>query len=371
MNDKYRAIGFLAAAGALVAACATAAHQSVYQGDGGDGVGSSGVGSSGVGSSTGGLTGDSALNLTGASSGGDGRAARAQRCDDSGTHCSCFNIASIGQPGCSGCEAAGNGGDTTSSFVDYLNAHSSASIDSYTTKPALTADFLAKYDVLIIQGLYDGCSGKTGSPPWSITGNLWSFSSTEIAAVKTWVAAGGGLITLSGFVSDTTEVQPLNALVEAVTNNDISYGTADVHGQDLGGQTFCLGESDPLTGWTTTLPGGGPDPITQGITDIGAFHGRPITVVAGSKAVIDNQDTTTVYAAHEDVGMGHVFTFFDEWVTYTSQWPGGTAGSVCASGCQPDAMAGAVYQVPQFWENAVNYAAQATMCPVFKIITLM
>jgi hypothetical protein len=365
MKNHYPTSGFLLAA-ALVAACATAAHESKYDGDGGNGVGSSsGFGSS---SSAGGLTGDSSLMLTGSSS-GDGRAARPQRCDADGGRCTCFNIASIGQPGCSGCEAGGNGGDTTNSFVNYLNVHSSANVDTYLTKPTLDDAFLAKYDVLIIQGLYDGCAGKTGG--WAITGNLWSFSSSEIAALKKWVEAGGGLITLSGYVSSTTEVQPLNSLVGAVTNSDITYGTADVHGQDLGGQTFCLGESDPLTGWNTTLPGGGPDPISQGVTDIGAFHGRPILVASGSKVVIDNQDTSNVYAAHEDVGMGHVFAFFDEWVTYTSQWPGGTAGSVCAAGCQADAMAGSVYQVPQFWQNAVNYAAQATMCPVFTIVTLM
>ena len=162
-------------------------------------------------------------------------------------------------------------------------------------------------------------------------------------------------------------MQPLNSLVGGVTNNDITYGPPTCTARTSAGRRSASASPTRSPDGPPTLPDGGPDPITQGVTDIGAFHGRPITVAAGSKVVIDDQDTTTVYAAHEDIGMGHVFTFFDEWVTYTSQWPGGTAGSVCASGCQPDAMAGAVYQVPQFWENAVNYAAQATMCPVFKI----
>jgi hypothetical protein len=358
-QNLSRAFGALLAAATVLAACATATHSTYDPGslDGGGGI-----------SSGGGSTSDASLNISSSSSGaGDARGTRAQRCDEAG-RCTCFNIASIGQPGCSGCEAAGAGGDTTNSFVDYLNAHSSANVDTYTTKPTLTADFLARYDVIIIQGLFDGCSGK---PTWSIVGNTWTFSSSEVSALETWVKAGGGLITLSGFVSNTTEVQPLNSLIGPLTNNDITYGTDDIHGTDLGNQTYCLGESDPLGNWVTTLPGGGPDPIGDGIAQVGAFHGRPILVASGSNVVIDNRDTQYVYAAHEDVGQGHVFAFFDEWVTYTSQWPGGTAGSVCAMGCMPDATAGAVYQVPEFWQNAVNYAATATMCPKFVIMPIM
>ena len=65
-----------------------------------------------------------------------------------------------------------------------------------------------------------------------------------------------------------------------------------------------------------------------------------------------------MYAAHEDVGQGHVFAYADEWVTYTSQSFGIDAGGNCA-----DASANVVYQVPQFWYNAISYASQATQCP--------
>ena len=60
-----------------------------------------------------------------------------------------------------------------------------------------------------------------------------------------------------------------------------------------------------------------------------------------------------MYAAHEDVGQGHVFSYADEWVTYTSQWFGIDAGGNCA-----DASANVVYQVPQFWYNAISYASR-------------
>jgi hypothetical protein len=266
----------------------------------------------------------------------DGKAARAQRCDDAG-RCTCFNIASIGLPGHTGFQ--GNGSDNTTAFTDWLNEQSSASVDMYETRPTLNAAFLAKYDVLIVQWLVDGYSGGNGM-------GYWSFSSDELQALKTWVEAGGGIITLSGYDALAEEVTPLNQIVQAVTG--MSYGTADVLGT-VSGSDYCLGESVPLAGWVQTTP------IGKHINEVGAFHGRPIE--PGPKATVDCTDGTTVYAAHQDVGQGHVFSFTDEWVTYTSQWYGIDAGAGCA-----DASANVVYQVPQFWYNAISYASQATQC---------
>jgi hypothetical protein len=266
----------------------------------------------------------------------DGKAPRAQRCDDAG-RCTCFNIASIGLPGHTGFQG---GMDSTTAFTDWLNAQSSANVDMYTTRPTLDADFLGKYDVLIIQWLVDGVSGEDGT-------GYWTFTPAETQALATWVKAGGGLIALSGYDAQTQEVTPLNQLIQATT--DMSYGTADVLGT-VSASNYCLGESDPLGGWVQTTA------VGKHIDEVGAFHGRPITT--GPKAVVDCTDGTNVYAAHEDVGEGHVFAYADEWVTYTSQWFGIDAGGNCA-----DASANVVYQVPQFWYNAISYASQATACP--------
>jgi hypothetical protein len=263
----------------------------------------------------------------------DARAARPQRCDEAG-RCSCFNIASLGLPGHTGFD---NGSDGTTAFTDYLNEQSSANVDLITTRPTIDADFLAKYDVLIIQWLATSFNGGSGS-------GYWSFAPGELAALKTWVEAGGGLITLSGYDASAQEVTPLNQLVQAVTG--MSYGTADVLAAS---SSYCLGESESLGGWVQTTP------IGQHIEAVGAFHGRPID--PGPRATVDCNDSTYVYAAHEDVGRGHVFAFADEWVTYTSQWFGIDAGPSCA-----DASANVVYQVPQFWFNAITYASQATAC---------
>jgi hypothetical protein len=265
---------------------------------------------------------------------GDGKAGRPQRCDAQG-HCTCFNIASIGMPGHTGFN---DGQDSTNAFTEYLDTQSSSTVDMYTTRPTLDADFLGKYDVIIVQWLVDGMSGGNGT-------GYWTFSSAELAALKTWVQEGGGLITLSGYDASSQEVTPVNQLLGAVT--DLSYGTADVLGSST---SYCLGETVPLGGWVQSTP------IGRGIHEVGAFHGRPVN--AGSKATVDCQDSQYVYAAHEDVGQGHVFAFTDEWVTYSSQWFGIDAGAGC-----DDASANVVYQVPQFWFNAISYASQATECP--------
>jgi hypothetical protein len=265
---------------------------------------------------------------------GDSKPPRAQRCDEAG-RCTCFNIASIGLPGHTGFQG---GQDSTTAFTDYLNEQSSANVDLYTTRPTLDAAFLGRYDVLIVQWLVDGVSGGNGT-------GYWTFSASELAALKAWVEGGGGLIALTGYDASSQEVTPLNQLMQAVSG--LSYGTTDVLGTT---GNYCLGESDPLGGWVQTTP------IGRHISEVGAFHGRPVN--PGSKSTVDCTDGTNVYAAHEDVGSGHVFAYADEWVTYTSQWFGIDAGAGCS-----DASADVVYQVPQFWFNAISYASQATECP--------
>lgn len=321
----------LAFLGAILSVVAAACAATGTHDPSGAGPGSSG-GSSGGGdmSSSGGTF------VTPSDPSEDGKAPRPQRCDDAG-RCTCFNIASIGLPGHTGFQG---GMDSTTAFTDWLNEQSSANVDMYTTRPTLDADFLAKYDVLIIQWLVDGISGEDGT-------GYWTFTAAETAALDTWVKAGGGLITLSGYDAQAQEVMPLNQLVQATT--DMSYGTADVLGT-VSTSNYCLGESDPLGGWVQSTA------IGRHIDEVGAFHGRPI--LPGPKAVVDCTDGTNVYAAHEDVGEGHVFSYADEWVTYTSQWFGIDAGGNCA-----DASASTVYQVPQFWYNAISYVSQATMCP--------
>jgi hypothetical protein len=48
--------------------------------------------------------------------------------------------------------------------------------------------------------------------------------------------------------------------------------------------------------------------------------------------------------------------------TCTSQWNAQLAGYCSVDGSTANAAA-AAYQVPQFWTNAIGYAAEATACP--------
>ena len=89
--------------------------------------------------------------------------------------------------------------------------------------------------------------------------------------------------------------------------------------------------------------------------------------MAGPKAISDCQDGTVLCAVHEDVGMGHVYVYTDEWVTYTSQWNPPTQP---ATYCNPDGSTAngdfpavqSAYQMPQFWYNALKWAASDAGC---------
>jgi hypothetical protein len=297
------------------------------------------------------------------------------RCDANGMNCRCFNVASLGYGGHVGSQLGMGGTDNTQSFGSYLNQQSNAlfaqvgcGVDIGCTnpdKPDLSdPNFLPSYDVLIFQWMAGALLPVTnggGNIEGYEGSNYWAFSQAELDALKAWVMAGGGVIVLTGYDYSSDELTPTNQILTALT--DMSYTATDTYGMtETGNAEFCLGDSDPVTGWAPA-----PDPIGENILAVGAFHGHAIQ--AGANAVIDCEDNTFgICAAHEDVGRGHVYVFTDEWVTYTSQWnPNAQPATYCAldgstaNGDFPAVQA--AYQVPQFWYNAIRYASQATGCP--------
>ncbi len=253
-------------------------------------------------------------------------------CD--GGHCTCINIASIGQPA--------HYGDTTA-FTDWLNSKSTAAVDMYTTHPTLTTDFLAKYDVLLVQWLTDSNAGP-----------YWTFTDDEVAALQTWVNGGGGLITLSGYDSNSQEVVPLNRLLSFT---DISYNMDDVLAAcptDVANRCYCWGNSVPLGPWAA-------GPIGKNIKQVGAFHGRSVNPGSAS---VDCSDASHAYAVHETIGKGRIVAYTDEWVTYTSQWLGTSSVNTSSMYTDPNNLcyeqsAANVFQVPQFWFNVISWEAQS------------
>jgi len=111
--------------------------------------------------------------------------------------------------------------------------------------------------------------------------------------------------------------------------------------------------------------------VGNNVKDIGVLDGRSIMSKDSTKVMVDETDGTTIYAAHETIGMGHVFLYGDEWLTYTGEWTGMTANCNSPpydSGYDPCYMnsPAEVFQIPQFWYNAITYAASSVTC--FKIM---
>jgi len=232
------------------------------------------------------------------------------------------------------------GMDNTAALTQWLNTKSSAVVTTYTTDTALTTDFLAQYDVLILQALED----REGGP-------YWTFDAAEVANLETWVRGGGGIITLTGYGAATAEVGPTNQLL-AFTG--LSYATDDILGTCPDNDCCCASNSVALTGWNDLHP------VAFSITRVGAFHGR--SVLGGGDVVAQG---ATVYGATKQMDAGRVFVFADEWVTYTSQWDG-TGSMTCATDPAHNYCSGRLapeyYQVPQFWYNSIKWASGDRTC---------
>jgi hypothetical protein len=294
-----------------------------------------------------------------------GDSGHGSRCDDAG-NCTCVAIASIGHEGVWGpCSS-----DTTSELQSWLNQQSTAKVVNYdSTKPTLTAAFLAQYDVLLLQWMVaNGVKYNDGAP--------WVFSPAEISALKDWVNGGGGLIVLNGYQCNDSgcTIADVTATNQLLSFTDIQFNTDDV----LDPQAPTAPPNTDYYCWGGAMPAGGPvaggavpsvgtwdqtTPLGAHMTSVGAFVARSIK---STSATVDLSDGTHNYAVHEQIGKGHVFAYGDEWVTYTGEWLGTT---VClnypytnpSDPCYQKSAA-QVFQIPQFWYNTIKYAASSVPC---------
>ncbi|KYF51722.1 hypothetical protein BE08_27540 [Sorangium cellulosum] len=327
--------------------------------NGGGGQGASGAGSSSSGtSSSSGDFGDIGLTSTGPG-GPPPDAGNQTTCDDEG-NCTCINIASIGREGVWGpCSS-----DSTTALQNWLNTQSTAQVDNYNTeKPTLTPEFLAKYDVILLQWMVTkGAQNDDGAP--------WQFSADEVKALEDWVNSGGGLIALSGYQCDGQgcTIHDVTATNQLLSFADIQFNTDGLLDPARSGCPNC-------NCWGGPLPLGGPlpgsvgtwnqdTPIGKDIRSVGAYIARSIKT---STATVDCTDGTNNFAVHKEVGKGHIVAFGDEWVTYSGQWLG-TAECLNPqmytdpnSACY-ERSAAQVFQISQFWYNAIKYAASSVEC---------
>jgi hypothetical protein len=311
-------------------------ESSALKGTGGAALGTGGdIGAGGAQ----GAGGDVTLGTGGVTSSVD---ARPQRCDDAG-NCACMNILSLGKVAHYGANS-----DSTDAFQQYLNTKSNARMTLLTDRTTITPALLAANDVVILQALED--SEYIG---------FWSYDQSEIDALASWVRAGNALIALTGYGGTPDEVDPANQLLAFA---GISYGKSDTFVSCPDNFCYCTDSSIPFSGWSANAflgahmvaPNGGPGAV-------GVFHGRPITCVDtadGPCQVVASDPQAGVVGVAKQIGKGHVFVWSDEWVTYTSQWGAtNTHGADCNGHT-----AGELYDVPQFWYNAIRWLVPDASC---------
>lgn len=305
---RFRSLAFgLGVVGALALACGGSGESKFGDGTSSGSSGASSSGSSGFGSS--GASGGS----SGSSGGGDGGAEVCDGIDNDNNGviddidvgndgiCDCLRIATLGAPGKWG------QGDVFKAWLDSRSVKGAVSLGGQVLDKAL----LEKYQVIVAQDL-------------STIGR--AYSDAEVKALKDWVDAGGGLLTLIGY-GDPSERTNVNALLAPFGT---SYDAAQILQKPNGGSTV------PITGWVA-------HPVTQGVSRVGVDNGYE---VVGNGTTLATEQGKTMLKAQQ-VGRGHVLVWGDEWITYDSEWSS-----------HPD------YQVTLFWLNMIKWLTPQGECQV-------
>ena len=324
---KFRAV----VAGVLVVSCALIAGGCGSKTDDGSGVnatagtgpdgsgGAGGTGNTGIAGTNNGIgnsAGTISLNVDGGDTGGTGSGSGGspEVCDglDNNNNgiiddidanadgvCDCLLIATLGVKGTWGA------GDV---FAAWLSARSNNGATDLADQ-VITPELIAKYQVIVAQDLHQG----------------HMYSDAEVAALQDWVNKGGGLMTLIGY-ADTSEIMNVNRLLAPFAMN---YGNQAILPK-RGGNTI------PITMWT-------PHPIDMGVTAVGVDTGCEAQGMGDVIATGGGFDVGRV----QTVGMGHVFVWGDEWITYNTEWTQ-----------HPD------YQLQLFWLNTIKWLTVAGRCQV-------
>jgi hypothetical protein len=215
--------------------------------------------------------------------------------------CDCLRIATLGLPGGSG------KGDVFGAWLNTRSNEPAVALGGMTLTPQL----LAPYQILVVQDLH--------------TLNR-SYDAAELDALEAWVKAGGGLMTLIGY-ANSDERTNVNAMLARF---GASYG-------ELGILRRLGSVSVPVTTWIH------PHPVTEGVSKVGVDNGYPVLGAGTTLAQEGGFDLLKV----QEVGMGHLIVWGDEWITYDSEWSDH-----------------ADYQVAQFWVNAIKWLTVARVCQV-------
>ena len=261
-------------------------------------------------------------------------------------------------------------GANISSFVDWLNAHSDAQVSAIAQRTTLDAAFLANYDVLLL--LLQADSPNDG---W------WSYTPEEVAALTTWVNAGGGVIATAGYTPSTdNETGAINSLL--AESAGLTYDAAsDTFTTCTAVQCTCWQSAVPIDNWDASHP------IAKDVIQIGALHGFKINTGNGASIIATDENGDPAIAAVAS-GLGKIVAIGDEWPLFANMWqaPGTTATDTATdteSAAEPDTYSpcydtesGSMitvansFQHPQFWYNVINWVAPQGSCMTLQDTTI-
>jgi hypothetical protein len=234
----------------------------------------SGSGSGGAATSSGGGAAASGGAGTGGSDGGLIIDVDAAPGTDSGA-CTTLNIGIFGNPGA----------NASSNFQQWLvmSGTSVQRIQTTATEP-LTAATLQPFDVVILDWL------------------TRDYTAAEAAAFASFVSAGGGIASMSGYDNDTTDDWHANSLLAPL---QVAYSGPLLNG--------------PVTDFAT-------HPITTGLTSVTFAGGYAISDLGGTASTRTpvaflpggNGNVNVGYAIQ--MGQGHGFVWGDEWIEFDSEW---------------------------------------------------
>jgi hypothetical protein len=197
---------------------------------------------------------------------------------DQATACTHLNIGILGIPGA----------NPSSNFQQWLiNAGTTVNRIQTTATDTLTAAELQPFDVVVLDWL------------------TRDYTTVEAATFATWVSAGGGVASMSGYDNDPSNDWRANSLLAPL---EVAYGGGDL----LNG---------PVTDFAAF-------PITMGITSVTFNGGWPIQDLGGTASVRtpiaflqDPEAGANVPVGYAVVmSSGHAFVWGDEWIEFDSEW---------------------------------------------------
>ena len=217
--------------------------------------------------------------------------------------CTHLNIGILGNPGA----------NASSNFQQWLQDRGTTvqRIQTATGVP-LTADALKPFDVVLLDWLPR------------------DYTADEASVFAAWVAAGGGVVALTGYHDNTSEDWRANSLLAPL-------GVA-FSGSLLWGPVMQF-DAHPITmGLTSVTFTGG-----YGISDLGtgASTGMPVGYVSAN-------GTKTPVAYVLQMGAGKAFLWGDEWIEFDSEWS-------------------STPQIPKLWLQIFSWLAPGDRCALTGI----